>query len=106
MSSALGSSSTTSTRGAGLSMGFSGGQHVALTRRLRERNAGLAPAELGDQGRPFQAEQARAFLAAENPGGRLVTPLEVAVAVRELLAGEETGREVELDGRGVEAARA
>jgi NAD(P)-dependent dehydrogenase (short-subunit alcohol dehydrogenase family) len=39
---------------------------------------------------------ARAFFAAENPGGRLVTPEEVAASVAELLDAKETGRIVEL----------
>jgi len=45
-------------------------------------------------------EDARAALAAQNPGGRLVTPEEVAEAVLELLAGERNGALVELDGSG------
>jgi len=44
-------------------------------------------------------EQARAILAAQNPGGRLVTPGEVAEAVWALLAGDQNGAIVELDGR-------
>ncbi len=43
-------------------------------------------------------DEARAFLAAQNPGGRLVRPDEVARAVRELVEGEETGVLLELDG--------
>lgn len=42
--------------------------------------------------------EARAFLAGQNPGGRLVQPEDVAHAVRELCAGEESGVLVELDG--------
>lgn len=39
-------------------------------------------------------------LAAQNPGGRLVTPEEVAAAVVALLEGPANGRVVELDGSG------
>jgi NAD(P)-dependent dehydrogenase (short-subunit alcohol dehydrogenase family) len=42
--------------------------------------------------------EARAFFAAENPGGRLVTPGEVADAVAELLDARDTGRILELTG--------
>jgi enamine deaminase RidA (YjgF/YER057c/UK114 family) len=42
--------------------------------------------------------EARALLAAENPGGRLVTPAEVAEAVLALLTGGSNGAVVELDG--------
>ena len=41
---------------------------------------------------------ARAFFAEQNPGGRLVTPDEVADAVADLCQGESTGTLVELDG--------
>jgi NAD(P)-dependent dehydrogenase (short-subunit alcohol dehydrogenase family) len=44
------------------------------------------------------AAEARALLSAQNPGGRLVTPQEVAAAVLELLARPAGGRLVELDG--------
>jgi NAD(P)-dependent dehydrogenase (short-subunit alcohol dehydrogenase family) len=44
------------------------------------------------------ADDVRAFMAAQNPGGRLVEPEAVARAVRELLEGEENGVLVELDG--------
>lgn len=44
------------------------------------------------------AAEARALLASQNPGGRLVTPQEVAAAVLELLARPVGGRLVELDG--------
>jgi NAD(P)-dependent dehydrogenase (short-subunit alcohol dehydrogenase family) len=47
-------------------------------------------------GRP--AAEARALLAAQNPGRRLVTPDEVAAAVLDLLARPVGGRLVELDG--------
>lgn len=40
----------------------------------------------------------RQFLQGQNPGGRLVTPEEVADAVAFLLTGEENGALVELDG--------
>ena len=43
-------------------------------------------------------DEARASLAAQNPGGRLVDPLEVAVAVAALLEGDRNGELVELDG--------
>jgi NAD(P)-dependent dehydrogenase (short-subunit alcohol dehydrogenase family) len=42
--------------------------------------------------------EARELLATQNPGGRLVTPGEVADAAWELLAGDENGAIVELDG--------
>ena len=42
--------------------------------------------------------EARALLAAGNPGGRLVTPAEVAACVVDLLARPTGGRLVELDG--------
>ena len=42
--------------------------------------------------------EARDFFAAQNPGGRLVTPTEVADAVWDLLHSESNGRVVELDG--------
>lgn len=45
-------------------------------------------------------EEARAYLAAENPGGELVTTLDVAHAVRDLLATDMTGAVVELVGGG------
>jgi NAD(P)-dependent dehydrogenase (short-subunit alcohol dehydrogenase family) len=51
------------------------------------------------------SEAARALLAAQNPGGRLVTPAEVAEAVLEQLAGEHNGAIVELDGRGGRGGR-
>ena len=44
------------------------------------------------------ANDARAFMAAQNPGGRLVEPDDVARAVRELLEGDENGVLIELDG--------
>lgn len=44
------------------------------------------------------AAEARALLASQNPGGRLVTPAEVAAAVLDLLARPVGGRLVELDG--------
>ena len=44
-------------------------------------------------------EEARTALAAQNPGGRLVTVEEVAAAVERLLEGDEGGAIVELDGR-------
>ena len=44
------------------------------------------------------AEEARAELAAQNPGGRLVTSEEVAAAVVGLVDEEESGLVVELDG--------
>ena len=47
------------------------------------------------------AAEARAFLAAQNPGGRLVTPGEVAAAVAELVGGDVSGALIELDGTGV-----
>jgi NAD(P)-dependent dehydrogenase (short-subunit alcohol dehydrogenase family) len=43
-------------------------------------------------------EEAREILAAQNPGGRLVTPGEVAEVVWKLLSGGENGAIVELDG--------
>jgi 3-hydroxybutyrate dehydrogenase len=43
-------------------------------------------------------EEARAWLAAQNPGGRLVTPAEVARAVRELVSTPRTGVVLELPG--------
>jgi NAD(P)-dependent dehydrogenase (short-subunit alcohol dehydrogenase family) len=43
-------------------------------------------------------DDARALLAAQNPGGRLVTPDEVATSVQALLAGDDNGAIVELDG--------
>lgn len=46
------------------------------------------------------ADEARALLAAQNPGGKLVTEDEVAAVVRELCAGDEHGRVVELIGDG------
>ena len=42
--------------------------------------------------------EARDILAAQNPGGRLVAPAEVAEAVWALLSGDENGAIVELDG--------
>lgn len=42
--------------------------------------------------------EARAWLAAQNPGGRLVTPLEVARAVRDLATSARTGVVLELPG--------
>jgi len=42
------------------------------------------------------AEEARAALAAQNAGGRLIRPDEVAAAVLELVRGLDTGREVVL----------
>lgn len=45
--------------------------------------------------------EAREFFAAQNPGGRLVTPEEVADAVWELLRTESNGRIIELDGSGI-----
>lgn len=42
--------------------------------------------------------EARALLAAGNPGGRLVTPEEVAASVVDLLGRDAGGRLVELDG--------
>jgi NAD(P)-dependent dehydrogenase (short-subunit alcohol dehydrogenase family) len=44
--------------------------------------------------------QARALLAAENPGGALVTVDEVAEAVEELVLGERNGVVIELQGGG------
>ena len=43
-------------------------------------------------------DEARALLAAQNPGGRLVTVDEVATSVFELFDSQQTGRVVELDG--------
>lgn len=43
-------------------------------------------------------EEARAFFAEQNPGGRLVTAAEVAVAAHGLLASDRTGVVVELVG--------
>jgi len=43
-------------------------------------------------------EEARGFFAAQNPGGRLVTPEEVASSVSRALAGELTELVLELDG--------
>jgi NAD(P)-dependent dehydrogenase (short-subunit alcohol dehydrogenase family) len=48
---------------------------------------------------------ARAFFAAQNPGGRLVTVDEVAEVVVELLERGENGAVVELDGRSRSALR-
>lgn len=45
--------------------------------------------------------EARAFFAAQNPGGRLVAPEEVAAAVVELVGGDENGCLLELDGERV-----
>src|SRR5262245_42881246 len=45
-------------------------------------------------------EEAREFLAAQNPGGRLIEPQEVAEAVLTLLQSERSGLLAELDGRG------
>ena len=45
-------------------------------------------------------EEARAFFAAENPSGELVTPAEVARATRELLEERTAGRVLELMGGG------
>lgn len=42
--------------------------------------------------------EVREFFRQQNPGGRLVTPLEVAAAVRDVLLGEANGTLVELDG--------
>jgi NAD(P)-dependent dehydrogenase (short-subunit alcohol dehydrogenase family) len=46
------------------------------------------------------AEEAREFLAAQNPGGRLIEPGEVAEAVLTLLQSERGGLLAELDGSG------
>lgn len=43
-------------------------------------------------------QEARALLASENPGGRLVTPDEVAAATLELVRAERTGVVLELTG--------
>ena len=43
-------------------------------------------------------DEARAILAAQNPGGRLIMVDEVATSVLELLDADQTGRVVELDG--------
>ncbi len=45
-------------------------------------------------------EETRALFAAQNPGGRLIDPSEVADAILELLASDRAGVVVELDGRG------
>lgn len=45
--------------------------------------------------------EAREFFAQQNPGGRLVTPEEVADAVWQLLRSDSNGRIVELDGSGI-----
>jgi NAD(P)-dependent dehydrogenase (short-subunit alcohol dehydrogenase family) len=45
-------------------------------------------------------EEARKFFDEQNPGGRMVTPDEVAGAVCSLLAGDANGALVELDGSG------
>lgn len=42
-------------------------------------------------------EEARAALAAQNAGGRLIRPDEIAAAVRELVRAPDTGREVVLE---------
>ena len=42
--------------------------------------------------------EARAFFVGQNPGGALVTTEQVAATVAELLADEDGGRVVELDG--------
>lgn len=44
------------------------------------------------------ADELRAFLASQNPGGKLVAPEDVARAVLDLLQGGSNGRIVELDG--------
>lgn len=46
-------------------------------------------------------EEARATLAAQNPGGELVRTAEVAETVRSLLAGTDSGRVIELLGGGM-----
>jgi NAD(P)-dependent dehydrogenase (short-subunit alcohol dehydrogenase family) len=46
------------------------------------------------------AEETRAFLAAQNPGGKLVTGEEVAELVHELCAGGQNGAVIELLGGG------
>ena len=43
-------------------------------------------------------EEAAQFFASQNPGGRLVQPLEVAEAAFELCSGEANGAVIELDG--------
>lgn len=45
-------------------------------------------------------QAAREFFASQNPGGRLVSPEEVAEAVWDLLRSDSNGRIVELDGSG------
>jgi len=45
-------------------------------------------------------EDVRAFFASQNPGGRLVTPEEVAQAVWELCLDDRSGRLVEISGEG------
>lgn len=50
------------------------------------------------QGVNAPLDEARAILGRENPGGRLITPDEVALAVSELLDREDTGAVVELLG--------
>ena len=50
-------------------------------------------------------DEARAFLAAQNPGGALVSCEEVAVAVRELIEGDANATLVELDGSRVTSHR-
>jgi len=51
------------------------------------------------------AEEARAFLADQNPGGRLIEADEVAEAVTLLLQSERTGLLAELDGSGTPELR-
>jgi NAD(P)-dependent dehydrogenase (short-subunit alcohol dehydrogenase family) len=46
------------------------------------------------------SEELRAFLASENPGGRMITSEEVAEAILRLLAEGANGSLVELDGSG------
>ncbi len=43
-------------------------------------------------------EEARAFLASQNPGGRLIACEEVAEVVLTLIEGDENGTILELDG--------
>ncbi len=62
-----------------------------LTRASAERIAAVSGRSVA---------QALERLAAENPGGRLVTPEEVAAAVVALLEGQANGRVIELDGSG------